>query len=373
MAVEPARVMFMFWGRRGALTKIAHDVHEAARAMPGIEPTLSVSRQAENFDECAALGGNLHAVDTFDSTRGAILRAWRIPAIRRELRARIERDRIEAVINLMPHVWTPLVAPVVQRAGARFATIVHDASAHPGDTTGYFNRLFAREARTADVVFTLSETVRKRLIARDGLDAGRVVTLFHPDLDYGREQAPAHVDDGVLRLAFVGRIMRYKGLGLLVETLELLRERGVAIHIGIYGEGDIAPYAERLQALGATIENRWLDDAEVGAAFAASDAVLLSHIEASQSGVAAAAFGAGLPVIATPVGGLREQVRDGVDGVLAKEVTAPALADAIGKVAGDPALLEELRANIRAGRADRSMQRFVTAMVDAVLPGRASL
>ena len=45
MGAEPARVMFMFWGRRGALTKIAHDVHAAALAMDDIDSTLSISRQ----------------------------------------------------------------------------------------------------------------------------------------------------------------------------------------------------------------------------------------------------------------------------------------------------------------------------------------
>jgi glycosyltransferase involved in cell wall biosynthesis len=369
MGVVPARVMFMFWGRRGSLTKIAHDVHAAALAMDDIEPTLSVSRQAENFAACAALG-RVHAVDTFSHASGALTGAWRLPGLRGALGRRIEADRIEAVVNLMPHVWTPFMAPAVRQAGARFATIIHDASAHPGDRTALLNRFFAREARHADVVFTLSEAVRDRLIGEGGLPAKRVVTLFHPDLDYAGAGVPTRSSGGPLRLLFLGRIMRYKGLGLLVEALELLRGQGVAVELGIYGEGSLAPYEARLGALGATIVNRWLDDGEVGAAFAAHDSVVLSHIEASQSGVAAAAFGAGLPVIATPVGGLAEQVADGVNGVLAGEVSAPALAAAIARLAGDLQLLATLRGNIRARGADRSMERFVRAVVEAALPGR---
>lgn len=47
---------------------------------------------------------------------------------------------------------------------------------------------------------------------------------------------------------------------------------------------------------------------EIGGLLAWSDAVILPYREASQSGVAAAAMAAGRPVIATRVGGLREQL-----------------------------------------------------------------
>jgi glycosyltransferase involved in cell wall biosynthesis len=49
---------------------------------------------------------------------------------------------------------------------------------------------------------------------------------------------------------------------------------------------------------------------EVGTLLAWADAVVLSHREASQSGVAAAAAAAGRWVVATRVGGLAEQLKD---------------------------------------------------------------
>ena len=57
------------------------------------------------------------------------------------------------------------------------------------------------------------------------------------------------------------------------------------------------------------MENRWVPEDEVGALLAWSDALVLSHREASQSGVAATAITAGRWVIATRVGGLEEQLR----------------------------------------------------------------
>jgi glycosyltransferase involved in cell wall biosynthesis len=66
---------------------------------------------------------------------------------------------------------------------------------------------------------------------------------------------------------------------------------------------------------------------------AGADAVVLPYREASQSGVAPMAHGLGVPVVATPVGGLAEQLRDGVDGVLARDMTAQALAEAMDAAA----------------------------------------
>lgn len=79
---------------------------------------------------------------------------------------------------------------------------------------------------------------------------------------------------------------------------------------GRYGAGNIGDERSRLAALRADVINRWVSDHEVGPLFARYDAVALSHIEASQSGVAATAFGNRMPVVAVPAGGLVEQVVD---------------------------------------------------------------
>ena len=94
---------------------------------------------------------------------------------------------------------------------------------------------------------------------------------------------------------------------------------------------------------------------------------VLSHTDASQSGVAAAAFGAGLPVVAMPVGGLIEQVVDGVTGLLASRADAPALADATKRLLLDPTLYRAVCTNIARTREQRSMATFVKDCVSHAL------
>jgi glycosyltransferase involved in cell wall biosynthesis len=91
-----------------------------------------------------------------------------------------------------------------------------------------------------------------------------------------------------------------------------VRDRGIAVELGVFGEGDLGSSAERLSVMGAEVINRWLTEAEISVLLPRFHVMVLSHVEASQSGAAAAALGAGLPVIATPVGGIIEQITDGV-------------------------------------------------------------
>jgi len=100
--------------------------------------------------------------------------------------------------------------------------------------------------------------------------------------------------------------------------------------LGVYGNGDIAPYAEKIAALtNVHCENRWIMDDEIPDIFNDAAVVVLPYIEASQSGIIPIAYSLAIPVVATPVGGLQEQVIDGETGLIAKNITPEGIADCI--------------------------------------------
>jgi glycosyltransferase involved in cell wall biosynthesis len=363
---SPATVLFVYWGRRGAMTRFTHGVMSAALSEPDVRPLLSISRQNEDFALFEDFGANLLPVDTFSRGSGALTEAWRIGGLRRDIERWVASRRVNVVVNLMPHVWSGFIIVPARRGGAHYATVVHDATMHSGDRTALVNRFLLREVERSDRIITLSNAVRDQLVQNQRIDRERIATLFHPDLAYGTSGRAPRQASGRFRLLLFGRILPYKGLGLLVEALEKLKGEGLEIDLGVYGDGDLSAEEPRLYALGATVVNRWFRDAEIADIFGRYDAVVLSHTEASQSGVAAVGFGAGLPVVATPVGGLREQVQDGVNGILSGSVTADGLADAVRRLALDHSLYDRLRTNIASSAADRSMVRFVHELVTAV-------
>jgi glycosyltransferase involved in cell wall biosynthesis len=358
------RVLFLYLGRRGALGRFTLELAQAAEQLPGLEPVIAISSMNENIGEFAWLGTSLLPLDTFDSVL-SVSSVGNFFAARRRLLERIVNDNVGTVVTLMPHIWTPLLARSVRARGATYVTIIHDAVSHPGDPTAWVNPWLRSEAKRADRVVTLSRAVADHMTAGGFSDPVRTRSLFLPDLRYGSAQtAKDWTADQPLRLLFMGRIFKYKGLPLLLEAVEMLRAEGVPLHLGVAGAGDIDDMRGRLTALGAEVINRWLDDSEIAPLLARYDAMALPYIEASQSGVAAVAFGSCMPVVAMPSGGLAEQVIEGRTGVIAGEVTVQAFAAAIRRLATSPALYAEISRCLHMTAPQRSMGTFVSRLFE---------
>jgi glycosyltransferase involved in cell wall biosynthesis len=369
--VSDRPVMFAYWGRRGALSQLSLDLARVAATRNEIRCTVSVSRRNEQFNKFCFLRDDLFAIDTCHRRLQAFLYYGYVRNLRNGLKQRLLRDNTRAVVSLMPHLWSPLVAPVIRRAGVRHVAVVHDVDSHTGDRYGLINRWLLREAAAADHVITLSEAVACRLVAAGKIREKKITVLFHPDLNYGARVGPGENQGGPLRVLFLGRILPYKGLDLFVNAIARLRSDGVRLNVGVVGDGKIDPVIRaKLSALGAEIENRWIRHDEFNGILSRYDVVAASHTEASQSGVIAAAFGAGLPVVATPVGGLVEQVIHNVTGLIADAATAPAFAEAIRMLAENPAFVARLRRGIAARREERSIERFFDDMCDISLRGK---
>ena len=170
--------------------------------------------------------------------------------------------------------------------------------------------------------------------------------------------------DGPIRLLMFGRMRAYKGLDLLRDAFATLPP---GFTLRVVGDGPIETLAPGLSALpGVTIEPRWVTEADIPALIAAHDAVVLPYREASQSGIIPNAQALGVPVVATPAGGLPGQIGHDQDGLLAAAMDAPALAAVLARLA-EPGTLPRLAAGARArgaGLADWSAQ--ATALMDAI-------
>ena len=199
------------------------------------------------------------------------------------------------------------------------------------------------QVEAANGLIVLSDHVGEEAQKVYDFPANRIWTIAHGAFSFGDDKTMARSfpKDQPLRLLFLGRIVKYKGLGLLLDAYRILRERNVPVILDIVGSGSLKPYQDQLEGLEqVNIENKWLEEQEIDAALKRSDIMVLPYIEASQSGVAAAALTAALPLIATPVGGLVEQIIDRQTGLIADAVSAASLADTIEQLATSPHLYE---------------------------------
>lgn len=365
------RVLFLHLGSSGNLGQFTVQLARAAIAGNGVDARLALARTSRSAARFEELGIPLVRLDTFEGPFPGPFSNFL--AARKKFLAHLDRDRPDAVVTVMPHIWTPLLAPAIKRIGISYVSVAHDAVAHPGDPTAILTPWLLQDARHADRVITLSHAVTDRLVQTHRVPAERIVSLFHPDLLYGDAPAVRQRRTGSpLRLLFFGRIFKYKGLPLLLDAVEALRAEGLAVQLGVAGTGNIGRQRGRLAALSAEIINRWVEDNEIAPLFARYDAVALSHIEASQSGVAAIAFGNRMPVVAVPVGGLVEQVDHGRTGILAQQSSAASFAEAIRRLALDTSLYNSISTTLATTAADRSMHRFVTELTKVIAGASAA-
>ena len=333
------RLLVWQWGRRGAGPRYATELAAALRGQPDTQAFLSLSAQAEILAD-GGVAGPVLPYRTYDGVRSLL---WRLPTLGLEvapLAARLRGMALDVAVCAMPAYLDGLMVAALARARVPLVTVVHDADRHPGDSRPFEMALQRRLVRRSAAVVTLTEHVAARLRAQrlaGVADTPPLLRTDHPPLAFGPPPPPpgAH-GDGVLRLLSFGRLLPYKGLDLLADAWRLLGPRADLV-LRVVGQGPETPWLDALRRLpGVTVENRWVPEVEVGTLLGWSDAIVLSHREASQSGVAAAGLAAGRHVVATDVGGLREQLAAEPLARLCPP-TAEGLAAAIGALLADRA------------------------------------
>jgi glycosyltransferase involved in cell wall biosynthesis len=167
----------------------------------------------------------------------------------------------------------------------------------------------------------------------------------HADPHADRKQAEAG------RILFLGRLDPAKGVDELLQACVMLAARHPGLRLVLGGSGDLDWVRRRAAELG--VANRvetpgWLDAAARDAQLARAWLFCLpSHAEGLPMSVLEA-MAAGVPVVATRVGGIPEALADGERGLLVAPRDARALACAIGRLLDDPRLHARLACAARA-------------------------
>ena len=236
----------------------------------------------------------------------------------------------------------------------------------------------ARVLACATAVVTTSAWTRQRLLDRYGLPPERLA-VARPGADL-LEEAPGTPDGG--RFLCVGAVAEHKGQDLLVEALARLAD--LPWTCTFVGSLDREPsFAGRLRrrAADSGIADRirfpgpLAGDALAGRYRASDLLVLPSRLEAYGM-VVTEALGAGLPVVATAVGGVPEalgRTASGLPGRLVPPDDPAALAEVLGAWLRDAGLRTQLRTAARERRRtldgwDRTVGSVAAVLGDVLAP-----
>jgi len=270
--------------------------------------------------------------------------------------ARYVRERgIELVhsYGFYPNVFA---VPAARWAGVRAVASIRDTGDH---LTPRRRRLQEWVCRLAHHVLANAEAVRSRLI-EDGHD-GRGISVIHngialerfrPEPASDRVREELGIPAGAPIVAVFARLSGVKGLEYFLEAVALLAPRFPEARFLIVGDSaaedpEGRPYRVGLEAQAARLG---LTERVVFAGFRADIPELLSLVAVSVlpslseglSNTILESMAAGVPVVATAVGGNPEMVQEGVTGLLVPPRDSSALAAAIERILRDPALARRL-------------------------------
>jgi glycosyltransferase involved in cell wall biosynthesis len=240
----------------------------------------------------------------------------------------------------------------------------------------------AASARRMDAIVTNSRVAAAELITHDGVAPDRIHVIPNAVLpaasspaDRRRYRAGWGFSADQLVAGCVANYKAEKGLGFLIDAAARLRERLPELRVVIVGEGPLRGELEaeiRRRELGTVVR---LHGAEPDArlVYSAFDIFVQASETEGLPNVILEAAAAGLPIVATSVGGTAEIVTTELNALLVQSGDAAALAGAIDRMATDPKLRERLGEAARVRSADFSVEGLVkaTASLYLRLAGRA--
>jgi len=231
----------------------------------------------------------------------------------------------------------------------KLATTVHGWG-HRFERTPFYYRIDKFTLRYYDEVICVSPDLRNECL-RYGVPRDRCHLIYNaidteefcrlnlgwPSLNQTAPRTKAFV------VAALGRLENEKCFEVLIEAVDRLIRSGRDVSLVIGGEGSERSRLE--QTIAATNQPsriRLLGHVETNAFFRDVDAFVLSSCREGLPNVVLEAMALEVPLIATPVGGISDLVKDGANGLIVPTRNVEALAAAISQImdnAGEAAAL----------------------------------
>lgn len=252
--------------------------------------------------------------------------------------------------------YARLVGSLLRLAGQRPARLYspHGGSLHFDAATLKGRLVFAFERlleRFGDGIVFVSAFEQAAYTAKVGrpLKAER---LIHNGLD-AAEFVPVAPDADADDLLFIGELRHLKGVDIAIAAIDELRHRGRDVRLTIVGAGpDAASFRASVDTLALGDRITFREPMPIRAALARARAVVLPSRAESLPYVVLETVAAGVPILATRVGGIAEVFGASADQLLPPG-DAPALADAIARLLDDPDAARRDAARLREAIAGR--------------------
>ena len=244
-------------------------------------------------------------------------------------------------------------------AAAHAAHVAHVLSGVPYTLTAHAKDIWmdsvdaavwADVAGAAAAVVTVCDVARDHVAAHLAPASTRVVRIYNglPLEDYDGAGPVTACRQGPGRVVAVGRLVEKKGFDVLLEACAILARGKTDFECVIVGDGDqgeaLRQQADRLRLgrfvrfVGAAPRHEVLRQLREATVLAAPFVTAADGNRDALPTVVLEAMALGVPVVASPVGGVPEMITHGIEGLLVPEGDVEALAAATRRLLRDPEL-----------------------------------
>jgi starch synthase len=217
---------------------------------------------------------------------------------------------------------------------------LHDVNEHEGEKSLINIITNNLHIKLAKHIFVHGEKLRKILISK-GYPENDISVIKHGDYSFFTEYEKDISEDG--SILFFGRLVDYKGIQYLIESVPHIKKQINNINVIIAGKGNFDKYSYLIKnPENFEIINEFIPDMRVAELFRRASVIVLPYIEGSQTGIIPIAYSFRKPVVVTNVGSIQEVVEEGVTGFIVPPRDSYSLANAIIKLLKDEDLRKKM-------------------------------
>lgn len=326
------KAVLIYFGRKGGGPVYSLEI--AKKLNKQINLLCLISADAENLSAWINSGLKIKTFYTYNSKIKFLLSVFNLKKFLAIKRA-INEFNPEVVYYPFFHLWLPIINLFIPKVPKVYTC--HDPILHTGENNFIFDWWQDILIKSSSRIVILSKIFIDDLIKK-GVKKEYIDVIPHGILDYYSKFNNLRNEKHDPTLLFFGRIVLYKGLNGLLAIFPEIKKSCPAARLLVVGQGDLRKYNDLIKQPGVVVVNEWIPDEEVAKYFGQADILVCPYQDASQSGAIPIAYSFALPVIATRVGGLEEQVDNTMTGLLVPADDGKALAEASIKLLTDSEL-----------------------------------
>jgi glycosyltransferase involved in cell wall biosynthesis len=216
--------------------------------------------------------------------------------------------------------------------------------------------------------FTIVVNERLKIIPEK---LGVKYAIVKPGINLERFNTAKHqidLQDGSVKIGFIGRVVKEKGVFELLEAYNILKQKHRKIQLKIAGDGKaLVPLQKKVKEFGLTNDIKFYGEVSAPALFYREiDILVLPSFTEGLPITILEAMASGVIVIASNVGGILEIIKNKQNGLLLESCKPDVIVNAVENLINNPVLCNEIVNNANETIKDYSDKKLVEEFYSTV-------